>query len=53
MLLCLFRLNAGRMLRAVRREFGSPRYVMVVGLGEAALRLGREIEEARRHMAYG
>ena len=49
-LLCLFRLNAGRMLRAVRREFGSPRYVMIAGLGTAALRLGRELENAS---AYG
>lgn len=45
-LLCLFRLNAGRVLRVVRREFGSPRYVMVAGWGEAALRLGRELENA-------
>ena len=30
----------------VRREFGAPSYVMVVGLGEAALRMGRQIEEA-------
>ena len=43
-LLCVFRLNAGRVLRAVRREFGSPRYVMIAGLGDAALRLGREVE---------
>ncbi|HLH37929.1 MAG TPA: sugar transferase [Bryobacteraceae bacterium] len=49
-LLCLFRLNAGRMLRAVRREFGSPHYVMVAGLGGGALRLGRELEAAA---AYG
>jgi exopolysaccharide biosynthesis polyprenyl glycosylphosphotransferase len=49
-LLCLFRLNAGRMLRMVRREFGSPRYVMIVGLGDAAQRLGRELENAS---AYG
>jgi len=45
-LLSLFRLNAGRILRMVRREFGAPSYVMVVGLGEAALRMGRQIEEA-------
>ena len=38
------------MLRVVRREFGSPRYVMIAGLGDAALRLGREIENAS---AYG
>jgi exopolysaccharide biosynthesis polyprenyl glycosylphosphotransferase len=49
-LLCVFRLNAGRVLRVVRREFGSPRYVMIAGLGEAALRLGRELENAS---AYG
>jgi exopolysaccharide biosynthesis polyprenyl glycosylphosphotransferase len=45
-LLCLFRLNASRILRVVRREFGVPRYVMVVGLGEAALKLGRQLEDA-------
>ena len=44
--LCLFRLNAGRILSIVRREFGMARYVMVVGLSEVALRLGRELEEA-------
>jgi len=49
-LLCVFRLNAGRVLRAVRREFGSPRYVMIAGLGDAALRLAREVESAS---AYG
>jgi exopolysaccharide biosynthesis polyprenyl glycosylphosphotransferase len=48
--LCLFRLNAGRVLRVVRREFGSPHYVMVAGLGEGALRMGRELENAA---AYG
>jgi len=45
-LLCLFRLNAGLLLRVVRREFSAPFYVMVVGLGDAALRLGRQLEEA-------
>ncbi|HYV61661.1 MAG TPA: sugar transferase [Bryobacteraceae bacterium] len=45
-LLCLFRLNAGLLLRVVRREFSVPFYVMVVGLGDAALRLGRQLEEA-------
>ena len=50
MLLCLFRLNAGRMLGLVRREFGAPNYILVVGLGEPALRIGRQIEEAA---AYG
>jgi len=46
MLLCVFRLNAGRILGLVRREFGAPSYVMVVGLGEPALRIGRQIEAA-------
>ncbi len=46
-LLSLFRLNAGRALRAILREFGSTHYVMVVGEGTAALKLGRQIEEAR------
>jgi exopolysaccharide biosynthesis polyprenyl glycosylphosphotransferase len=49
-LLCVVRLNAGRVLRAVRREFSAPRYVMIAGLGDAALRLGRELEHAS---AYG
>jgi exopolysaccharide biosynthesis polyprenyl glycosylphosphotransferase len=45
-LLCLFRLNAGRVLRLVRREFGRAHYVMVVGLGDAAQRLARQLEDA-------
>lgn len=45
-LLSLFRLNAGRLLGAVRRGFGAPHFVMVVGLGEAARRIGRQLEEA-------
>jgi exopolysaccharide biosynthesis polyprenyl glycosylphosphotransferase len=49
-LLCLFRLNGGRVLRMARREFGSAHYVMVVGLGEPARRLGQQLEDAR---AYG
>ena len=46
-LLSLFRLNAGRALRALLREFGSTHYVMVVGEGAAAVKLGRQIEDAR------
>ena len=41
-LLCFFRLNAGRILEYVRR--GRAHYVMVVGLGEPALRLASELE---------
>ncbi|MBZ5602193.1 MAG: sugar transferase [Acidobacteriia bacterium] len=44
--LCLFRLNAGRVLSVVSREFGSVHYVMVAGLGDAARKLGRELEAA-------
>ncbi len=50
LLLCLFRLNVGRILGAVRREFAGPHYVMVVGSGAAAERMGRQLEEAA---AYG
>ncbi len=49
-LLCLFRLNASRLVRLMRREFGAAHYVMIVGLGEAARRLGRQLEDAA---AYG
>jgi exopolysaccharide biosynthesis polyprenyl glycosylphosphotransferase len=45
-LLCLFRLNAGLLLRIVRREFSAPHYVMVVGLGDAAQRIGQQLEDA-------
>jgi len=48
--LCLFRLNGGRILRTMRREFGAAHYVMVVGLGEAAKKIGRQIEDSA---AYG
>ncbi len=46
-LLITFRLGAGRLVGVIRREFGSLRYVMVVGLGDRALRLGRALEAAR------
>jgi exopolysaccharide biosynthesis polyprenyl glycosylphosphotransferase len=45
-LLCLFRLNAGPLLRKIRREFGEPQYVMVVGTGAGARRLAEEIESS-------
>ena len=47
-LLCLFRLNAERLLAYARRW--KTHYVMVVGLGEPARRMGRELENAA---AYG
>ncbi len=48
-LLCLFRLNSARILRLVRPEFGSAHYVMVAGLGDAARKLGRELEAAAQY----
>src|SRR5258706_1681390 len=45
-LLCLYRLNAGRVVGMLRREFTAPHYIMVVGVGEARQRLGRQLEEA-------
>jgi exopolysaccharide biosynthesis polyprenyl glycosylphosphotransferase len=44
--LCLFRLNAGRAVRLLLREFAAPHYVMVAGTGEPGQRLGRQLEEA-------
>lgn len=48
-LLCLFRLKAGRLVGIIRREFGSAHYVMVVGTGEGAQRLGRQLEQASKY----
>ena len=49
-LLCLFRINAARAIGAVRRGFGTAHYVMVVGSGQAARRLGEALEQSA---AYG
>ena len=46
MLLCLFRLNASRVIGAVRRGFGTAHYVMVVGSSENARRLGEALEKS-------
>ena len=45
-LLCLFRINAGTLVGIIRREFGKPHYVMVVGLGERAMHLARALEDS-------
>ena len=42
----LLRLNAPGLGRAFRREFGTPRYVMVAGTNESALRFARELERS-------
>jgi exopolysaccharide biosynthesis polyprenyl glycosylphosphotransferase len=47
-LLLLFRLTAGRLVGVVRREFGAMHYVMLVGLGERAQRLGEALERSSR-----
>ncbi len=48
-LLAIFRIKAGSVVGVIRREFGAPHYVMVVGSGERALRMGRALEESARY----
>ena len=48
-LLVLFRLTAGRVVGVIRREFAAPHYVMVVGTGERALRMGRDLEASSNY----
>ena len=45
-LLCLFRINAARVIGGLRREFGTAHYVMVVGSGENARQLGEALERS-------
>ena len=45
-LLCLFRINAARVIGAVRRRFGTAHFVMVVGSGERARHLGEALEKS-------
>jgi exopolysaccharide biosynthesis polyprenyl glycosylphosphotransferase len=47
--LCLFRLTAGSLVGVVRREFGGPHFVMIVGLAERARRLGEELERSAQY----
>jgi exopolysaccharide biosynthesis polyprenyl glycosylphosphotransferase len=49
LLLLLFRLSSGRLVRLARREFGVQHFVLVVGSGERARRLGEELEKSARH----
>lgn len=48
-LLVLFRLSSGRLVRLVRREFGALHYVIVVGLGDRAKRLGEALEASAKY----
>ena len=47
--LCLFRLTTGNLLGLARRQFGGPHFIMVVGLGERAQRLGVELERSAQY----
>ncbi len=49
-LLCLFRINAARVIGAIRRKFGTAHFVMVVGSNERARHLGEALEQSS---AYG
>jgi exopolysaccharide biosynthesis polyprenyl glycosylphosphotransferase len=48
-LLCLFRLLAGNLVGAIRKEFGAPHFVMVAGLGERALRIAKALERSAKY----
>lgn len=48
--LCLFRINAARMIGALRRKFGAAHFVMVVGSSERARQIGHALEQSS---AYG
>lgn len=45
-LLCLFRINAARVIGAVRKRFGMTHYVMVVGSNANARELGQALEQS-------
>jgi exopolysaccharide biosynthesis polyprenyl glycosylphosphotransferase len=42
----LFRLTAGRLIGVIQRGFAGPHYVMVVGTGERARRMGEALERS-------
>lgn len=48
-LLCLFRINAGNWIGAIRRRFGTAHYIMIVGTGENARRLGEALERSANY----
>ena len=45
-LLCLFRINAARLIGAVRKKFGTAHLIMVAGSGEPARRIGQALERS-------
>lgn len=46
-MLCLFRWKAGSLVGVIRREFGMPQHVMVVGVGPNAMRIAELLELSR------
>jgi exopolysaccharide biosynthesis polyprenyl glycosylphosphotransferase len=48
-LLCLFRINAARVIGAVRKHFGMTHYVMVVGSNANARELGEALEQSANY----
>jgi exopolysaccharide biosynthesis polyprenyl glycosylphosphotransferase len=48
-LLCIFRLKAGSLVGVIRREFGLPHFVMVVGTGERARKIGELLEQSGKY----
>ena len=49
LLLCLFRVQAGHLVGIIRREFGQAHYVMVVGTGQSAVKLGEQLQQAAKY----
>ena len=49
LLLVLFRMVARNLIPVVRRQFGAQRYILIVGLGERAQRLARNLELHHNH----
>jgi exopolysaccharide biosynthesis polyprenyl glycosylphosphotransferase len=47
--LLVFRLLAGPLLGVIRREFGAPHYMMIVGLDERAMRCAEVLERSARY----
>jgi exopolysaccharide biosynthesis polyprenyl glycosylphosphotransferase len=45
-LLCAFRWRAGSLVGVIRREFGAPHFVLVVGLGRRARKIGELLEQS-------
>ncbi len=48
-LLCVFRLKAGTLVGIIRREFGAPHYVTVVGTSERAIKMAEALEASAHY----